>query len=279
MLFLYIHSSFFGPSFRANSLMVLYSGLPCFMRTRLRTRRGDGEGHHYHCSVSRCCASDCTFPSSLCFSFPWSVKQKRRFRLENCRESLDGIAWATIFKRLLKPSAITKNPPSHESSRGQKRGFFFLLLLVTFGLLLLEHPQLRGRRRQPPVTRILLGSEPSRGCQVSTGRWLINRTFPLLNLRRLEGINGHSGLASCALAHEAVSWVQHPLQLSLQACQVWADRGQTLSLPPLPAFLPALLPTSFFFPLSPLSCACSFRGHHFHLLSHSQARWYNSSSP
>lgn len=83
--------------------------------------------------------------------------------------------------------------------------FFFLLLLVTFSLLLFEHTQLRGRRRQPLVTRIPVGSEPSSGCQASAGRWLINRTFPLLNLRRMAGNPGHGDLASCALAHEAVS--------------------------------------------------------------------------
>lgn len=78
-----------------------------------------------------------------------------------------------------------------KAAEDQKRGFSFSFRFQsTFGLLLLEHPQLRGRRRQSLVTRIPVGSEPSSGCQVSTGRWLINRTFPLLNLRRMDGMMG-----------------------------------------------------------------------------------------
>lgn len=119
-----------------------------------------------------------------------------------------GSLFFRVFFKVLKPSAITKSPTiSGKQQRTEKTNFFFHLLLVTFGLLLLEHPQLKGRRRQPLVTRIPVGSEPSSGCQASTDRWLINRTFPLLNLRRMDGNNGHGhgDLASCALAHEAVS--------------------------------------------------------------------------
>lgn len=97
-----------------------------------------------------------------------------------------------------------------EAAGEWKEDFLFLVLLVTLGLLLLEHPQLRGRRRQPLVTRIPAGSEPSSGCQVSTGQWLINRTFPFLNPKRMGSINGHGGLTSWVLAHEAVSWVHLP---------------------------------------------------------------------
>lgn len=96
-----------------------------------------------------------------------------------------------------------------------------------------------------------MGSEPSSGCQVSTGRYLINRTFPLLNLRRMDGNNGCGDLASYVLAHEAVSWVHLPLQLSIHACQAWADRRQVLarSCTPLPVF-PSSCPCSSFGPFS-----------------------------
>lgn len=139
----------------------------------------------------------------------------------------------------------------------KKRIFFLLLLPVTFSLLLLEHPQLRGRRRQPLVTRIPAGSEPSSGCQVSTGRWLINRTFPFLNLRKMGSINGHGSLTSWVLAHEAVSWVHLPLQLSIHTFQARPDRRQELALSL--AWIPFQAPTptppgpfAFSFPLPPV---------------------------
>lgn len=162
------------------------------------------------------------------------------------------------FEKVLKPSDITKSSTvSWKQQRTEKRIFFFLLLPVTSGLLLLEHPQLRGRRRQPLVTRIPVESEPSSGCQVCTGRWLINRTFPFLNLRRMGSINGHGGLASWVLAHEAVSWVHLPLQLSIHTFQARPDRRQPLALslaripfqPPIPT---SLGPFAFSFPLPPV---------------------------
>lgn len=117
-----------------------------------------------------------------------------------------------------------------KAAEDRKEDFLFLVLLVTLGLLLLEHPQLRGRRRQPLVTRIPAGSEPSSSCQVSTGQWLINRTFPFLNPKRMGSINGHGGLTSWVLAHEAVSWVHLPLQLSIHTFQARPDRKQVLDL-------------------------------------------------
>lgn len=185
---------------------------------------------------------------------------------------------ATVFKKFLKPSVFfTKGPQFHESSRGQNRGFLSLLHPVTFGLLLSEHPQLRGRRRQPLVTRIPLESEPSWGCQVSPGGWLINRTFPLLNLRRMEGIDGQGNLASCALAHEAVSWAHLPLQLSIPPARSGLI-GDTCSLVAvLPAPRALLGPSSSSFPS--FLCHASFYDCHFSLLSHSQVRRCHSSSP
>lgn len=161
------------------------------------------------------------------------------------------------FEKVLKPSDVTKSPTfSWKQQRTEKRIFFFLLLPVTFVLLLLEHPQLRGRKRQPLVTRILVGSEPSSGCQVSTGQWLINRTFPFLNLRRMGSISGYGGLTSWVLAHEAVSWVHLPLQLSIHTFQARPVRRQALALslvwipfqPPTPT---PLGPFAFSFPLPP----------------------------
>lgn len=113
-----------------------------------------------------------------------------------------------------------------KTAEDRKEDFLFLGLLVILGLLLLEHPQLRGRRRQPLVTRIPAGSEPSSGCQVSTGQWLINRTFPFLNPKRMGSINGHGGLTSWVLAQEAVSWIHLPLQLSIHTFQARPDRRQ-----------------------------------------------------
>lgn len=107
----------------------------------------------------------CMFPSSGCLCFPWSVQQKRDLVLKIAGESpmgWYGSLFFVFFLKVLKPSAITKSPTvSGKQRRTEKTNFFFRLLLVTFGLLLLEHPQLKGRRRQPLVTRIPMGSEPS----------------------------------------------------------------------------------------------------------------------
>lgn len=151
------------------------------------------------------------------------------------------------------------------------------MIPVTFGLLLLEHPQLRGRRRQPLVTRIPLGSEPSRSCQVSPGGWLINRTFPLLNLRRMEVLMG-------MVAWPPVPW---PMRQS-------AERTFSSSFPSSPAraklmvdtCLLKVLPVSpvpflaLFLPASPcLLSHAGFFGHYFGLLNHSRARGCDSGSP
>lgn len=98
----------------------------------------------------------------------------------------------------------------------------------------------------------------------------------------MDGINGHGDLASCALAHEAVSWVHLPLQLSVHACQAWADRRRALapSLACIPSQLPPLPAWPFFFFLSlPAHAMAGFFSHHFHCLGHRQVRWHHTSSP
>ena len=106
-----------------------------------------------------------------------------------------------------------------------------------------------------------MGSEPSSGCQVSAGRCLINRTFPLLNLGRIDGISGHGSLASCALAHEAVSWGHLPLQVFFRACQARLIEDRC-SLLPWPVF-PSRCPQPLSALLSPFPSMAGFRHHHF----------------
>lgn len=126
-----------------------------------------------------------------------------------------------------------------------KRGFSFSFRFQsTFGLLL-EHPQLRGRRRQTLVTRIPVGSEPSSGCQVSTGRWLINRTFPLLNLRRMDGMMGMATGLLCAGPRGSQLRAPSPPAFH-PGRQAWAERRQALT--PCPACTPSQLSRS---PLGP----------------------------
>lgn len=97
-------------------------------------------------------------------------------------------------------------------------------------------PTVERQGKAAPGNQDPCGSRAIHGCQVSTGRWLINRTFPLLNLRRMDGSAGHGDLAPCSRAHEAVSWVHPPLQLSVHTCQVGADRREALA--PSPACVP-----------------------------------------
>lgn len=91
-------------------------------------RGGHREGVITFAMCAGCPASDCTFSSSLCFSFPWSGKQKKRDFVFKIEERLDEIAWATGFLKALKPSAITGSPAvAWQQQRTGKKDFLFPL--------------------------------------------------------------------------------------------------------------------------------------------------------
>lgn len=113
------------------------------------------------------------------------------------------------------------------------------------------------------VTRIPLGSEPSKGCQVSPVGWLINRTFPPLNLRRVEALMGTMpGLLCTGPRGNQLSALSPPA--FHPACQGWPEADFSM--------LPVLSVPSW--PLFSLPVPAGFCGHPFCLLrlSLSQAR-------